>query len=83
MKACIVALFLLAACGSTPNQSQTQLNPAKDPACAECPPECCSGEAKKAEGKSECCAEKEGAKQAAGKSECCAASGAPKADGRN
>jgi hypothetical protein len=81
MKARLVALFLFAACATSPDQAQTQLNPAKDPCCAECPAGCCAEEKAKPEAKSECCAEEKA--KAEGKSECCAAGQAaakPKVD---
>jgi hypothetical protein len=56
-------LLLAAACTGSPDSSQTQLDAGKEKGSC-----CCADQAPKADGKSECCADK----ATDGKSECCA-----------
>ena len=61
-----LATLLLAACTSTNDPTSSQAAaPARDPACAECGPDCCKGEGADAQ-KPSCC-EAGGAEKAAAK----------------
>ncbi len=69
-----VAMLLLAACSSTNGSNAQAATPAKEPCCAECPPDAAHGEKK-----ASCCE----AGAAEKKSDCCEAGAAEKKTTKN